>query len=59
VVPGDRGPELVLEADDVPAPAVVPVREAAALDVPEPLAAANGRVAAGAGHNLNKAGSEV
>ena len=59
MAPGDREPEPVLEADDVPAPAVVPVREAVALDVPEPLAAANGRVAAGAGHNLNKAGPEV
>ena len=59
MIPGDRGPEPVLEADDAQGPAVVPVREAAALDVPEPLAAANGRVAAGAGHNLNKAGPEV
>jgi len=59
VAPGDREPEPVLEADDAQGPAVVPVREAAALDVPEPLAAANGRAAAGAGHNLNKAGSEV
>ena len=59
MAPGDREPEPVLEADDAQGPAVVPVREAAALDVPELLVAANGRVAAGADHSLNKAGSEV